>query len=132
MKADSRLAVIQPRSEAEFTTMVVRLAQVNGWMVYHPLPATVREQDSVENAPDGGVNFVRGRWKKVRTPLQGDRGFPDLVLARDGEVLHVELKLDGSYLRPDQKLWQAAMGDQFEVWRPSDWETRIEPRLRRR
>lgn len=100
-----------PMSEAQFTETVIQLAQLLGWRVAHFRPAIDR----------------RGQW---RTPMSGDKGFPDLVLARDGEVLFVELKTATGRLSLDQKAWGAAIGDEFLVWRPTDM-SEIRERLRR-
>jgi hypothetical protein len=59
--------------------------------------------------------------------MSGDPGFPDLVLARGGVVLHVELKSEKGKVRPEQSEWLAELGG--EIWRPSDWPG-IQERLR--
>jgi hypothetical protein len=45
-----------------------------------------------------------------RTPLQGDKGYPDLTLARRGDVLVLELKGDHDRLRDEQVRWLAQLG----------------------
>ena len=92
-------------SEAEFQATVIDLAQLAGWLVHHTRPA----QNS------------RGEW---RTPIAGDKGFPDLVLAHATKgVLLVELKSAKGRLTAEQAEW----GDRLEptglyrVWRPDDW-----------
>lgn len=93
--------VAAPReSEAQFTDWLVEAAKLHGWMVGHFRPART----------------TRG-W---RTPVQGDEGFPDVVLARDGVVLIAELKAARGRLRPGQQAWLAALGATAVVWRPSD------------
>lgn len=88
-------------TEAEFQDRVIATARLYGWMVHHARPARMAD----------------GRW---RTPVQGDRGFPDLVLAhtRHGRVF-AELKSDTGRLTPEQKAWLAVLGG--VVWRPRDW-----------
>jgi hypothetical protein len=86
-------------TEAQFTDAVIDLAKYRGWMVCHFRPART----------------VKG-W---RTPVQGDKGFPDLVLARQGQVLFVELKIGTNNLRPDQARWADQLGTLL-VWRPAD------------
>lgn len=59
-------------------------------------------------------------------------GFPDLVLARNGEVLFVELKSKVGRLRPEQKVWMEQLtaysepgcdrGHEVLVWRPEQWQ----------
>jgi hypothetical protein len=51
--------------------------------------------------------------------VQGHPGFPDLVLARDGEVLFRELKTDRGRLTEAQRHSLEVLGG--EVWRPNDW-----------
>ncbi|MET8278225.1 VRR-NUC domain-containing protein [Micromonospora sp. NPDC005174] len=62
-----------------------------------------------------------GRWV---TAVQGDgKGYPDLTLAGT-RVMVRELKDDGKYPTPDQRLWLAAFeraGTDVGVWRPKDW-----------
>lgn len=99
-----------PVSEADFTTAVIELAQYMGWMVCHFRPART----------------ARG-W---RTAIQGDTGFPDLVLARKGHVLFVELKVGRNVLRADQRKWADAIGVTAHVWRPEDLRELIPHALR--
>jgi len=81
----------------------VRLARAMGFLVYHTY-------DSRRCVP----------------------GFPDLVIAHEnGALLFAELKMDGKYLRPDQKTWAKALGERFVLWRPKDWRAgTVEDRLR--
>lgn len=81
---------------------VLQLARLRGWRTTHFRPALTE----------------RG-W---RTPLQGDAGFPDLVLARAGVVLIVELKRDGARPTPEQRAWLEALGHVGRLWTPSDWD----------
>ena len=95
-------------TEAEWTTQVVELARLNGWLVHHSRPAQDR----------------RGRWS---TPLQGDPGLPDLILARPPRLLFAELKRQ-SAPKPslEQARWLTALranaGAEVYVWRPADIE----------
>ncbi len=72
-------------TEAQFLTKVTDLARVRGWLSHHD----------------------RGDYRKC---IQGDPGFPDLVLARDGRVLFVELKAKNGRLSPAQREWFTALG----------------------
>lgn len=87
-------------TERDLQDVVIQTAQLYGWMVTHFRPAKT----------DRG-------W---RTPLEGDAGFPDLVLARGGEVLIVELKSQRGKVSPMQELWAVALGGHYRLWRPSD------------
>lgn len=89
-------------TEAAFTSKVIHLARLNGWMVTHFLPART--------------------GKGYRTPVQGHIGFCDLVLARDQVVLIRELKTDRGSLSAEQRAWLAALGPVAAVWRPRDWD----------
>lgn len=99
-------------TEGEFQRQVIQLAVLFGWRVHHVRPARVR---------------VRGK-ETYRTPVQGHKGFPDLVLARRGRVIFAELKAGRGQLSEDQVLWRDAMdGGQaaeyagWKLWRPEDW-----------
>jgi hypothetical protein len=88
-------------SERSFQAQVLRVALAYGWQFMH-VPAV----------------FTRGSW---RTPTQGTPGFPDLVLARDGVLLLVELKTEKGRFRPGQEEWVSAAGEHGYIWRPSNW-----------
>lgn len=91
-------------SETEFKNTVVDLARRYGWLVHHDLPAVNR----------------RGRWA---THVQGDSGFPDLVLvSRNGTVVFAELKTDTGNLSSNQNNWLSRLEKTsciVEVWRPT-------------
>lgn len=74
-----------------------------GWRVVHYRAAQVRD----------------GRWA---TPLQGHPGAPDLILAKAGRVLLVELKTRTGKVSAAQTLWLDALGEHGAVWRPGDQE----------
>lgn len=86
------VAQAHPMTEAELKAIVVKLARRHGWSVYH-----------VPNVPltNSGV------------------GYPDLTLARDGEVQWMELKREDGKLTIEQAGWQLAL-PRCEVIRPSD------------
>lgn len=93
-------------TEASFQSAVIDLARRTGWKVMHTRPALNRS----------------GRWS---TPLQGDSGFPDLVLAHASRgVLFVELKTNRGRVSPEQSEWLNTLTDAGAtavVWRPCDW-----------
>ena len=97
-------------TEAEFTTAVIELAQANGWLAYHQRPARLKN----------------GSW---RTAVQGDKGFPDVILVRHGGyvgnvILVAELKTGRNKATPEQSAWIDAFAGAEAlayVWRPSDW-----------
>ncbi len=67
-------------TEDELLTAIIEAATWNGWLAHH-----VRRSD-----------------KAIQ---QGRSGFPDLVLARNGRVLFLELKSEGGRVSPDQGAW---------------------------
>lgn len=110
-------------SEAELQAAIIDLAQLLGWRVHHSRPARMRD----------------GSW---RTPIAGDAGFFDLVMAKPGEpLLLVELKSETGKQSEEQLAWVKAIGAtlglgvtthlgrsgrsgctfEFWLWRPSDW-----------
>jgi hypothetical protein len=102
-------------TEDQLLETVLDLAATCGWMRAHFRPAQTG----------------RG-W---RTPVSGDgAGFPDLILVppQPGRVLWRELKSNTGRLRPQQEAWGnrlLAVGEDWAVWRPADWDSRIVPTL---
>jgi len=94
-------------TEREFQQAVVQLARLMGWRVHHTRPALTRA----------------GEW---RTPIQGDAGFPDLVLCRPPRLIVAELKRNGARPTPAQREWlealQACAGVECYLWTPADWD----------
>jgi hypothetical protein len=77
--------------ERDFQRTVIDLARRTGWRVHHTRPALTQ----------------RGRWL---TPVQGDVGFPDLVLCRPPRLIVAELKRVGGRLTAAQRGWLDALG----------------------
>jgi hypothetical protein len=80
-------------TENELKHAVLAIAKRNGWLVYHVPMSTVRGS-------------------------QG-RGYPDLTLARNRTVLHMELKQEDGRLTQEQRSWIAALPWAMVI-RPSD------------
>lgn len=91
-----------PISETDLQTAVIALARLRGWMIHHDRPA----------------RLANGEW---RTAISGDTGFPDLVLARAGRVLFVELKSAVGRPSAAQERWAAELGESYRLWRPKHW-----------
>jgi hypothetical protein len=111
-------------SEAAFQQVVVDYARLRRWRFTHFRPAR-----------------TRSGWS---TPIEGDAGFPDLVLVRRGRLVLPELKSETGAPSADQLAWftQLALVEETirdrcdgwspveaHIWRPSDWP-RIEEVLR--
>jgi VRR-NUC domain len=90
-------------TENQLLDTVMQLAKFYHWQVTHFRPA-----------------WTESGW---RTPLSGHKGFPDLVLARRGIVLIVELKTEKGRVTKEQERWAEAIGDQYRLWRPRDLES---------
>jgi hypothetical protein len=86
-------------SEAEFTTQVVQLFQLRGWMVVHIRPAKTA--------------------KGYRTPYEGDPGLPDIIASRLGRTILAELKVGKNRPTEEQREWLDASSGY--LWYPSDW-----------
>lgn len=100
------MTVAPPLSEAAFQQRVIDYAKRCGWMCVHHRPGRQ------------GTRYV--------TAVQGDRGAPDLLLARAGTVLLVELKTDTGRLGPGQTEWLTAADTHARLWRPRDWNKIME------
>ena len=92
------------QTEKQFRRSVMDYAQICGWLV--------------EYIPDS-------------RRLVGNRGRPDLVLARGGQVLLAELKTTRGKPSANQLEWLREAGDTARVWNPSDWDE-IETTLSKR
>ena len=92
-------------SEKAFMSAVVDLARLTGWLCYHTFDSR-----------------------------RSEAGFPDLVLARGGRLVFVELKTEQGRVTDAQSEWLEALalcpGVEVHVWRPGDWDA-IERTLRR-
>lgn len=86
---DSRTVLAKAMTEDELLTAIIQAAKRHGWMVAHFRPARTEHG-----------------W---RTPMQGDPGFPDVVLSRNGRTLVLELKRLGKYATPEQEAWIEAI-----------------------
>jgi hypothetical protein len=88
-------------SEAIFQDQVIRIAKMQGWLIFHASPKMVRP----------------GVWRS------DGRGFPDLVLVHKGGrgIIYAELKTDLGRLSEHQLDWGEAIltaGGEYHVWRP--------------
>ena len=100
-------------TERHLTDAIVDLAMTLGILVHHCRPS--RQKD--------------GSW---RTPIQGHKGFPDLVLSGRRGTLIRELKSDTGRLALEQSRWLDNLertGSDVGVWRVSDWPDRVTAEL---
>jgi hypothetical protein len=88
--------------EDDWKDWVIDLAAWGKWLVQHVRPARTSQG-----------------W---RSAIQGYKGAPDLLLARDGVVLLPELKTNTGQLRREQRVWLNHLGPYGCIWRPKDWE----------
>ena len=94
----AREILAREMKEDELLDHVLRMARKAGWGAYH-----------VRNSRAGVI--------------QGDVGFPDLVLVRR-RLLFAELKTETGAISEDQMMWSEwlkAVGHIVRYWRPSDW-----------
>lgn len=97
-------------SEKDFQQTVVEYAHALGYLVYHQIDMGRKDPET------GSVTFSR----------RIGPGFPDLILARHGFVLAVELKSEKGRITPNQNRWLElfrSAGIPALVWRPSQWDT---------
>ena len=100
-------------TETEFANELLKWAKVWGWRRFH-----------VRNSGYGGKSYV-----------QGDKGFPDLVLVRPPRLIFAELKIEKKKVAPEQQEWLDALDEcevepygmpgpscETYVWRPDDWD----------
>ena len=101
-------------SETEFASQVEDLLKIHHWKWIHFRPA----------------------WssKGWRTPIKGDKGFPDYVAVRNGICLFLELKGGKGKLSLEQEEWARelqttannSLGVMYFLWRPADYEKVVE------
>jgi hypothetical protein len=107
--ANERVIRHQDMTEKQFQRRVTDTAKTYGWLFHHCRPA-----------------YDHGQF---RTPIEGHRGFPDLVLVHPlrGVVIFAELKTDRGETTDQQDRWLGALalchGVRTRTWRPKHWET---------
>ena len=78
-------------SEQEWQRRVTDTATVNGWLWVH-----IRAQRTGRKVRTGAG--LRDAWQ---VPYEGSKGLPDLIMARGGRTLLVELKTNAGRLTPE-------------------------------
>jgi hypothetical protein len=104
-----------PTRERDFVSTLLDMAQRTGWQAVHFRPA----------------RSAKG-W---RTALEGKAGFPDLVLARQGETIIPECKVGRNTPEIAQWEWLVVLASnpalEVYLWYPRHWDA-IEARVVRR
>ena len=101
IRAEQRRIIAENMTEADLQSQVIRYAKEHGWMAVHFRPAKTA--------------------KGYRTAVEGDKGSPDTLLARDGVVYLWELKRQQGGYGQGQVAWLAAIGPAIgATYRPSD------------
>ncbi len=98
-------------TEQQFTNYVLAYAKSLGWRCHH-----VRTSGRMSN----GVAIPT---------VQGDKGFPDLVMVGTGtnahRIIFAELKVGKNKPTPEQDRWLGLLGGRNAIecylWRPADW-----------
>lgn len=89
-------------SEQDFQKAICAYAEGQGWLVHYQRRS--------------GFVGTDGKWRG-----SGPKGFPDVVLARHGRPLFLELKAHKGKLRDDQVAWSEELGERYwRLWRPAD------------
>lgn len=103
-----------------------RLAFIRGRL--NPAMARAMTEDELLLAITEAASYLGWRWHHVRRSdlaiQQGHQGFPDLVLARGGVVLFLELKDMEGHLSPDQVQWLEELRSEADLELP-DEELRV-------
>jgi hypothetical protein len=91
---------------------------------------TMTEDDLLANLRDYAK---AGGWAVYHThnSRRSEKGFPDVVAVRGGQLAFIELKSASGRIRPEQKVWLAVLRKLADyapgviftyVWRPADLE----------
>lgn len=72
--------------ELQCERVIIEAATLAGWHVH-------------------GERSALNRSGRYSTPIKGHRGFPDLILVRDGEMIAVELKRKPNKVEDGQRGW---------------------------
>lgn len=98
-------------TEAQCQSTIIAAACYHGWRVHAERSAQVRPGKHI-------------------TPIQGHKGFPDLVLVRGRRLWFVELKRKPNKVEPEQEVWLDALNDAGAevkvVWVPDEMQAFID------
>lgn len=94
--------IAERMSEETLQYSIGELARALRWYVHAERPAVSR----------------RGRFS---TPIQGDAGFVDLVLAKHGKVIFIECKSQKGQATNAQSAWALQLCPHYYLARPEAW-----------
>ena len=107
----AQIEIAKAMSEDELLTNVIAAAHRFGWLVCHIRPARTGKK----------YYNKKGELKEAwNTPIQGDAGLDDVILARNGVVWFLELKKEDGTLSEAQKKWYHALPNCLVV-KPRNW-----------
>ncbi len=98
---------MNPLTESQFQDRIITYARLRGWMVSH-----------IQNVT------MTGRGGRIIRQTPAAPGFPDLTLARGGQVWFLEVKSETGAVSPVQREWLAALAG---VSPDEDWSGRSIP-----
>lgn len=109
MTTEARRMMARLMTEEQLLDAVIERAHQFGWLVHHSRAAM--------NA--------RGRYS---TPIQGDKGLPDLVMVHPVQcrTIFAELKTETGKVTGEQLIWLMALagsGVEAYTWRPTHWHS---------
>lgn len=103
------MTAVRPITEQDFLRRLIDLAKLRRYRIVHFRPAMT----------------ARGSWV---TRMDGNPGFPDLVLLRPPRLIFAEVKrsLKGRQATPEQQIWLAQLsavpGVEVYLWTPEGWD----------
>lgn len=110
-------------SEEQFQAALVQRARLAGFRV-HFIPDKLYRR-SFPSKADRESGRASGKWDLD----MGDRGFPDLVLVRRGQIAFRELKVGRNTLSENQELWRddlLAAEQDWALWHGRDYDEILE------
>ena len=97
----AQIEIAAAMTESQLQDNILDAAKQCGWLCYHTRAAMNK----------------RGVWS---SPMQGNPGYPDLTLARNGIAFFFELKSEKGKLTVEQQEWYHALPNCLII-KPRDW-----------
>jgi hypothetical protein len=111
----ARQIFLSTMTEAEFQNGIVAQARTSGYRV-HFVPDTLYRRSFSGKHKGHGLDL-------------GDRGFPDLLIVRNGSIHYRELKIGRNKLDAEQESWRdelLAAGQDWRLWHGNDYDELME------